>query len=155
MESSQRSTAILPAGLWDDLKSVTCLGSKGYDGSIESVITLLMEEDWSRENISGHGHGDVPTGGSSSVNAGQSSGGNEDDVDMSSIRRRKKGTSTNSSSQADHASVTVQSQAHEGATNSASATGALAAAKDPREAKRAAALARLSASHAYLLTGRH
>ena len=147
-QSVQSSTAILPAGLWDDLKSVTCLGSRGYDGSIESVIALLMEEDWARE-CAAEAQG-VRSGGfaSSTTSAGPQEaageGGEDKDADMSFVRRRKKSATASSSD---------VSNGHD------EAAAATTVAEDSREAKKkakeAAALARLAASHSYLLSGQH
>lgn len=132
-----RGSCILPEGVWDDVKGMTCMHSKGFDGSIGSVMAILINEEMKDEEKTR----DVSQGQNSLL---VSPADAEGEVEMDIIRRRKKPKT----------SQTVYTQQSQQKIPSAPApvnnTRAGESKLDKKKAKEAAALARLSANLSFL-----
>ena len=147
MTDEYRSTAILPPGLWADLKNVTCIGSNGYDGTIESVIAILMAEDLARgkQRVSNSVSEAPKDPNTISMEA---------DTDFDSVKRRRNRPANETAFPIDAKNSTqVELVSQETADKGRALDNDEEARLAKKRAKEASALARLNAAHAYLLTG--
>jgi hypothetical protein len=141
---------VLPQGLWEDIKNSTCMGKATYDGTIDSTIAFLMEEELKEEE---HNRMRAKSQeGVKYVNALESSGNDED---VNSFRRRKK-TKTSDTSAAEGGDEAVDEKPSASPSSSIATTNNVNIETEKpskKKNKESAALARLKATHSYLLGG--
>ncbi len=122
--TEDRGTCILPLGVWKDIRGLTSSWRPTYDRSIDSVMAILIEEEVTEaQNLT--------------IIDNSTSSREETEVDMDSIRRRKK---TKTEDLADKSHLTDPS----------SETAKVDQKSEKKKAKEAAALARMQANLAFL-----
>ena len=122
--TEERGTCILPLGVWKDIRGLTSSWRPTYDRSIDSVMAILIEEEVTEaQNLT--------------IIDNSTSSREETEVDMDSIRRRKK---TKTEDLADKSHLTDPSVA----------TAKVDQKSEKKKAKEAAALARMQANLAFL-----